>query len=215
MNHRNLALVYVGLLIALVLSCMTLLKECSIDRKLKKVFTTPSGTGQSPGKVMGGSITVRSMSSWRSVGGCTGCLTTNIDTSQLVFDDTDAAQPSQSFGPNQPWQLEVDARNAAGDAIPTHRGFLICTNYKGNGGCLLNGSRNSSITVVPLPYNQGETDLNNPAVPDLGTGRRYHDSKCQNPCTTDFCEHLGRMYLNNDTSGIRCNNGECRVFIGQ
>jgi hypothetical protein len=184
-----------------------ILCSCGKGNKINKLG------GQSPIKVMGGSIRIRSLKAWSpNVPNCTGCLTASADTSQIVFDDTDAAQSTQNLG-NQPWRLEIDARDQAGSATPTHRGILICTNYNGNGECSLNGTRNSNVTVIPV-RNDGSTSLTALPYSDYGYGFSYHDLKCAQPCS-DPREDLGRIYLNSDTKGVLCNNGECRVYIGQ
>jgi hypothetical protein len=171
---------------------------------------------QSPVRVLGGSITIRSKNPWADVGGCTGCKKTDADTSQILFDDDAAPRPL-----GRPWQLTIYAREKGGAANTNNGGILICSNYSSGTTCDPSAATPSStLTAIPIPPSGGgSTSLTDKKLSDdRSYAIRYvADSSCK-PCGGDFCEHPGKMTLSvkdSNDAPITCKNGECRIFIGK
>lgn len=202
---------------------------------------TGGGSPQAPNKIGGGSMNLHSKakpnlySSWY----CTNCSQVNAATDRLEIFGADAGLrglgwiPFLAFaGDQEPWILELDARDTSGNPDNSSSGLVVCTNPNSSKPtnptsisttlCASTGTRSNGIYYIPFPQNGTKTGFypNERPHGDDGSSylQRYRDFTCNDSAYQgdhDYCEHIGQMTLtigNTKYSG-KCVDGECTIII--
>ena len=189
-------------------------------------YSLGAPAGDSPVKIVGGSMTFRAMNGWS---GSPLKTSSSVDTSIIQLDRV--ALPDAGSGPGfvtfpniaTAWQIEVDARDSTGKNL-SGNGVFVCAEalVGGNAACDLTKPLLNSITIIPIDKaNPGKIGFySTDAPPFLSSsssyqGKRYQDQTCTVEGT--FCEHIARIiitFAGKNPITYLCPDGECRVYVG-
>jgi len=181
--------------------------------------------GDSPVRVLGGSITARSTVTWTANGSGFSTTTstypyTEISLQGVVPNSATVNQPFGWFDLNVPWEIDVYSRAIDGtDQSTVTDGIRVCSNYSTGATCATTGSPSNSVTILPLGINSQIA-----AVPDDGAdyGKRFVHTACAASATNPNprCEFIGhiKVTLYNTTGAASmftyaCPASECSVGV--
>jgi len=210
--------------------------EAAVIVKALKQSNGRGAPGNSPVKIVGGSMTFRAPGGWKaSNGGATWTTTNSASVSAIqlehVWANGDSGQPGNyTFGVPASWQIEIDGRDPSGTMISNPGG----------------GAPPNGVIVSPAagmiqiaPTNPASTSYGfyfvssaSGPVPDAPTwdktlypGVRYKDQTGSAAVPATYCAGAGalcesiwqiQVILNGDTAHphvFRCPDGECRVYL--
>jgi hypothetical protein len=183
--------------------------------------TNKNAPGNSPVKVVGGSITFRAKGGWTNVTGNIWKATNAPDTSiiqleRVIFPGT-SGPPDVVTIPNinVSWQIEVDGRTPDGKAVSSGpNGAMVCVGTITGTTCTQSAG---NLQIVPIGSASfyGADALTWDATQYQGI--RYKDQTPPCDSAGHFCESIYQIKVtlgNGSPITFLCPDGECRVNIG-
>jgi hypothetical protein len=184
-------------------------------------YTIKNAPGNSPVKVVGGSMTFRAKGGWTNVTGNIWKATNAPDTSVIQLERVtysgNSGQPDTVTisNINVPWQIEVDGRTPDGTAVSSGpNGVIVCVGTISVTTCTQSAG---NLQIVPIGSASfyGADALTWDATQYQGV--RYKDQT--SPCDKagHFCESIYQIKItlgNGSPITFLCPDGECRVNIG-
>lgn len=225
-----------GLVIMEVLGVLTYAgcqssNDKSPEQKLPPYKVVGGGApGNSPVKIVGGSMTFRAPGGWTvSNGGATWTTTNSVSVSAIelerVWASGGSGEPTDIiFGvPSSSWKIELDGRDPTGARISSGNGSTP-------NGVIVSPSGNfvqiAPTNTASATYGFYSVPVGSTLAPDAPTwdktlypGVRYKDQsgsaspKCSDPGAK--CESIWQIQvtLNGTAHIFQCPDGECRVYL--
>jgi hypothetical protein len=193
-------------------------------------YTIKNAPGNSPVKVVGGSMTFRAKGGWTNVTGNIWKATNTPDTSVIQLERVtysgNSGQPDTVTiaNINVPWQIEVDGRTPDGTAVSSGpNGVIVCVGTISATTCTQSAG-NLQIVPIGSALFYGSPALTWDPTNKQYDGLRYKDfTKDSTDATKDcskagwFCESIYQIKItlgNGSPMTFLCPDGECRVNIG-
>jgi len=197
---------------------------------MAKTAIEGTAPGNSPVKIVGGSMTLRSIVGWTNSSGQLWNTTSQINASpitleRVVLAGTNGPTNSITLNLTVPWQIELDARQNDGKAAnPTKAGVYVCTQGapSASTGCPMTGALASPTNIFIGPKDPSSVGVGfNPNDAPQGPfdsqdqGKRYMDQS--GTCKWGgFCEHIWQVIITFGSSSYTffCPDGQCRIYVG-
>ena len=217
----NLQLVFNGILSVGVIGALVFTGLAfRTANETRKPLTTPAtfsafnnrDGGDSPVRVLGGSITLRSKAAWNCSGPCTTTLS-NVPSEISFLGTAGTSVPTGWTSIAIPWEIDVFGRIQSGMAASAN-GIQICSNLKADGtGC--DFSAGSLVNSVAIKALSGSSALFVVPSDNVDFGVRFHDTSCDSNSPAQECEYIGqiKMIIGGQTYTYTCPAGECGIGI--
>ena len=195
-------------------------------------YNNKNAPGNSPVKVVGGSMTFRAKGGWTNGTGNIWKATNAPDTSVIQLE---RVTYSGNSGPpdtvtianiNVPWQIEVDGRTPDGKAVSSGssgpNGAIVCVGTISGTTCAQSAG---NLQIVPI----GSASFYGPALTWDPTNKQYDGLRYKDPTKDNstppkdcsqagwFCESIYQIIITlgkGNPITFLCPDGECRVNIG-